>query len=129
MSKEPVALRRAPTVDVTLPGENGAETFKLAFDFKAICQVKKQTGRSMLSKDFWDTDFTQEPEMLVAIIWAGLQLYRPDLSLEDVAHLLLPSRVADFLPQISLAWAGVSPEKEEDADPKSEPTAEPVAAQ
>lgn len=127
MNQAPVVIRRAPTVDLSLPVEKGDAKFKLAFDFKSICQFKEKTGKSLLNGNVWDT-IEDNPEMVVAIIWAGLQLYHPELSLDDVSHMLLPSRMDEFLPAAVLAWSKVRPKQEEDADPKSEPTAEPVAA-
>jgi hypothetical protein len=127
MSQAPVAIRRAPTVDLNLPVEKGDATFKLAYDFKAICLVKEKTGRSLLNGNVWES-IEDDPEMILAVVWAGLQLYHPELSLDEVSHMLLPSRMDEYMSATLLAWTKVRPEKEDDS-PKAEPLTEPATAQ
>lgn len=124
MNKAPVAIRRAPTVDLNLPAEHGDASYKVAFDFAAICKVKEKTGKSLLNGDIW-SNIEDNPDLLLAVVWAGLQLYHPDLSIEEVSHMLLPARMEEYMAAVLMAWTKVSPAQE---DPKAEPTAEPVAA-
>ena len=126
--RAPVVLRRAPTADIKLPVEVGYDTFKLAYDFKAISLVKEKTGKSLLNGTLWET-IEEDPDLVITTIWAGLQLYHPEMSLEDVAHSLLPLDYNLYLKAVLAAWTKVKPEAKEKADPKAEPTAEPVAAQ
>jgi hypothetical protein len=125
MNQAPVVLRRAPTVDVTLPADNGDATFKLAFDFAAICKVKEKTGKSLLNGDVWST-IEDNPALLLAVVWAGLQLYHPELTIEDVSHMLLPSHMDGYMAAVLMAWTKVRP-TQEDVDPKSELPTTPVA--
>jgi len=125
MSQAPVVLRRAPTVDVQLPMESGDATFKLAFDFAAICKVKEKTGKSLLNGDIWST-IEDNPELLLAVVWAGLQLYHPDLTIEELSHMLLPARMDAYMSAVLMAWTKVRPAQEE-VDPKPELPTQPVA--
>lgn len=123
--KVPVALRRAPTVDIELAVENGTATYKLAYDFKAICQIKATTGRSLLNGNVWE-NIEDDPDLFVAIVWAGLQLHHPELALEEVAHMMIAPEFKTYLTAVSHAWLLVKPKV--DVDPKTEPTTRAAAA-
>src|ERR1017187_8154007 len=122
-AQTPVALKRAPAVEVQLPAEKGFAPYLLAFDFKAICAVKSVTGKSLLNSTVWET-MEDDPELVSCILWAGLQLYQPALPLDDVQHMLLPSQLGQVLPKIREAGTAVQPKAE--PDPKPELVREPV---
>jgi len=105
--------------------ESGDATFKLAFDFAAICKVKEKTGKSLLNGDIWST-IEDNPELLLAVVWAGLQLYHPDLTIEELSHMLLPARMDAYMSAVLMAWTKVRPAQEE-VDPKPELPTQPVA--
>ena len=120
-TKAPVAIKRAPTVDVQLAGENYATvTYKLAYDWHSIITVKTMTGKSPLSSEYWST-LDDDPALISAILFAGLQLYQPELSYDDVCGMLLPSQLGTVLPKIREAWLAVQPP----ADPKIDPPSAP----
>lgn len=125
--KTPVALKRAPTVDVQLPGESGLVTFKLAYDFRAICLVKKMTGKSLLNPKVLG-EIEDDPELLVTVLYAGLRLHQPELSFDDVCGMFLPGHIDIVLPKIFEAWIAAQPPKVDD-DPKPGLPTEPVAVQ
>jgi len=120
-----IALKRAPTVAVSLPVENGFADFLLAYDFKAINLVKQTTGKSLLNGNVWGT-MEDDPELVSAIVWAGLQLHHPLLSLDDVEHMMLPSQLGTVLPKVREAWSAVQ-SKADPMDPALEPTAASAA--
>lgn len=124
-TKAPVAIKRAPTVDLQLPGENNTTvTYKLAYDWRSIITVKQMTGKSLLSGSIWTT-MDEDPALVSAILYAGLMLYQPEISYDDVCGLLLPSQLSNVLPKIREAWLAVQPP----ADPKIEPSAGAAATQ
>jgi hypothetical protein len=120
-TKAPVAIKRAPTVDVQLAGENYATvTYKLAYDWHSIITVKTMTGKSPLSSEYWST-LDDDPALISAILFAGLNLYQPELTYDDACGMLLPSQLGTVLPKIREAWLAVQPP----VDPKIDPLTVP----
>jgi hypothetical protein len=121
----------APPVEITLAADVDAQnnvvykTFKLAYDFNAIIAVKAETGKNLLDGGVWPT-IPDEPALLSAVVWAGLQLYHPDLTLPHV-RIMMP--IGDawtvLVQKIVEAWKAATPKP----DPKTEPTTEPVSVQ
>jgi hypothetical protein len=81
-----------------------------------------------LNGDTWDK-IDDDPKLFCAVVWAGLQLYHPQLTFEEVQHMLLPGDLADLMTAVLKAWTMVSPKQVEKADPKIEPTTEPTSVQ
>ena len=118
---------RAPSVEVTLPadvnaaGELVMDKFKLAFDFNAIVAVKNQAGKSLLNADTWDAMF-DDPELFRVVLWAGLLLYQPTISLLEVNSMLQAAECSGLLLKIMEAWQASKPKP----NPTPESLAEPA---
>src|SRR5438876_8981865 len=81
-----------PSADVELPvdlvnDEQVMKTFKLAFNWHVICDIKARTGKSILDPDTWGA-IENEPEFLVVALHAALHLYQPELTLDEVKDML-----------------------------------------
>jgi hypothetical protein len=125
----PVALRRAPTFDVQLLDTDGNfVTYKIAFDFKAICEAKAALGISLFNPELWDKIET-EPETLITVMWTALLSHHPHVTLDELPYMMVPSKFGEYLSAILLAWTAVKPKVEETANPKREPMTEPVSVQ
>lgn len=126
----------APAVDISLPtgrdANNGLvySNFKLVYDFNAICAVKAATGRSLLNGNVWN-DVENDPELVSAMLWAGLRAHHPDLKVEQVRAMMFPLSVGELLVKMMEAWTASSPKPKDapEADPKREPETEPVPVQ
>lgn len=124
----------APAVEISLPtgrdaqGDLVFDTFKLAFDFRAICDVKAATGKSLLNGSVWET-IEDDPELLSAILWAGLHGHQPELTIEQVRAMMFVTCLVDTLPKIIEAWCASSPKPKQQTDFPAETTKEPAASQ
>ena len=78
----------------------------------------------MLNAKLWD-GIEEDPELFVAIVWAGLKLYQPAITLDEVKGMTFGATWGDVLGKILEAWQAARPK----ADPKTEPTAEPASVQ
>ena len=122
----------APPVEISLPadlkdGELIYQTFKLAYDFNAICAIKVATGKSIINSEVWEK-IEDDPELLSVVLWGGLHLYHPALSIEQVRSMMLGGDWVAVLNKVVEAWKAARP-KPRPVDPKPELTAEPASVQ
>jgi hypothetical protein len=107
----------APPVEIALPGG----TFKLGYDFRALVAIKKATGTSLLDGNAWEKA-AGDPELLSQVLWAGLRLFHPQLSLDDVQTMMLPRDHKMILDTIVEAWTGVTPKPDPNEGAATEQT-------
>lgn len=74
----------------------GEQERTLAFPIMALIRLKKEFGIQL--KDLQDEDKSQDMEVILAIIWAGLIHEDKDLSFEDLGYQI---DVTEDLPVIS----------------------------
>lgn len=103
MAKSKVAdkLGQDPTLpDVELV-VNG-KTYKLAFDFNAICVAEKQTGVNLL------TSIVDEitANSLRGLLFAALLKDQPDMTIEHAGALITPSNMGAVRTAVVTAWFG-----------------------
>src|ERR1051326_3687499 len=94
-----VLFRSTLPADVNPAGELVMDRFKLAFDFNAIVTVKNQAGKSLLNADTWDAMF-DDPELFRVVLWAGLLLYQPTITLPEVNSMLQAAECSGLLLKI-----------------------------
>lgn len=99
------------TAETPLPGSGVSITLDrprtLRFDFNAFCALKRETGASPLSPDFWqDMD---NPVKLRAALWAALLHEDPKLTVEQAGNLVQIAQVADIATALAGALSDAMP--------------------
>jgi hypothetical protein len=115
----------APSVTLTLTQGEYSVDLKLCYDMNAVALVKQKLGKSMFNqKELAAVDPSEWP----VILWAGLQRYQGNLTLQEVGFVMNPGNYQLVVEKCLEAFTITLP-KQSDADPKTEPTTEPAAAQ
>lgn len=85
-----------PTVKIILDKER-----RLLFDFNALAQMEKVTGKSFLSGELWDNLSATDVR---ALVWAGLLDEDPEITLEEVGKMLHMGNAMKMLEAVKEAW-------------------------
>jgi len=118
----------APSVTLTLSANGVSVDLKVCFDMKAIGLVKQKLGVNMFSqeelKNVVPCDWT-------TILWAGLQRYQGNVSVDEVALIMNPGNYQLCVEKCLEAFTATLPKVQADADPTTEPTTteQPATAQ
>jgi hypothetical protein len=118
----------APSVTLTLAQGGFSVDLKVCFDMKAIGLVKQKLGVNMFVQNELKT---VAPSDWPTILWAGLQRYQGNLSVDEVALVMNPGNFQLVVEKCLEAFTITLPKEliEADADPKTETVTEPVPAQ
>lgn len=91
--------------DPTLPDVDlivGGKTYKLAFDFNAICVAEKETGINLL------TSLVSEitASSLRGLLFAALLKDQPEMTIEHAGALITPQNIGAVRTAVVTAWFG-----------------------
>jgi hypothetical protein len=113
-----------PSVALTLTQGDVSVDLQLCFDMNAAALVKQKLGKSIFSQaDLKSLDPSDWP----TIVWAGLQRYQGTVSLQDVGSVMNLANWQYIVGKCMEAFTVGMPKGT--ADPKTEPTTEPVPVQ
>jgi hypothetical protein len=92
MSK-PETIITSKVVDhwtLVLDQEDGSEPkkWKLCYDYRGIAKAEQTTGLNLLNLDDWKKVIS--PVYFPQVVWAGLNRFNPDVTLEEVQDVLNP---------------------------------------
>lgn len=73
-------LQAQPVVSVELDKPR-----KLVFDFNALCEFERVTGKNSLSADLWTST---DAGTLRALLYAALKTHHPEVTLQEVGGML-----------------------------------------
>ena len=108
------AKKVMPVVDVKLAGRE----FKLKFGMKALIKLDSEFGINVMEDG--GASIANTPAMLAKIVWAGLQRYHRDLSLDDVEDLLDDSETSEIEKVIQDAFVSATEDESVKKTQKSE---------
>ena len=113
----------APSVTLTLSANGVSVDLKLCFDMKAIGLVKQRLGVNMFDRAALGAVV---PSDWPTILWAGLQKYQGNVSVDEVALIMNPGNFQQVVEKCIEAFTITLPKP----DPTPEtPTEQPAAAQ
>jgi hypothetical protein len=105
-----------PAVDLTLNGK----TYSLAFPLSAVLKYKGKTGDNLFNVKHWSR-IDEDPERLIAALWAGVSLKHPEMTYEEVSKLVDIGTAIPITQALGECLASFFPEpKPESADPNGQ---------
>lgn len=104
MSEELLQEAIAPPVSVKL----GGKEYQLAFSMLSAIKFQEKTGKDLFSLE-WKTD-ARRADISVALLWAALIHYQPDMSFEQAARLVSPKNQVEAASAVAQAWNNCMPE-------------------
>lgn len=107
----------APSVTLTLTQGSVSVDLKVCFDMKAIGLVKQKLGVNMFDRVALQSVV---PSDWPSILWAGLQRYQGNLSVEEVAMIMNPGNYQIVVEKCLEAFTITLPK--DVTDPTTEPT-------
>lgn len=115
----PKKVANRPGLDPTLPDVEivvDRKTYKLAFDFNAICVAEKETGINLLTSLVTEITATS----LRGLFFAALLRDQPEMTIEQAGALITPSNIAVVRSAVVTAWFGSIKDEQpgEDKAPK-----------
>ena len=116
----------APSVTLPLTQGGANVDLQICFDMNAIKLVKDKLGVNMFSKDELQAVV---PSDWVTILWAGLQKFQGNVSVQEVGLVMNPGNYQLVVEKCLEAFTITLPKPKVDANPQTEPTTEPVPAQ
>jgi len=118
----------APSVTLTLTQGEISVDLKVCYDMKAIGLVKQKLGVSMFNREELSA---VDPSSWPTILWAGLQKYQSNVSIDEVALVMNPGNFQLVVEKCIEAFTLTLPKEllEKTDDPKTETVTEPVPAQ
>lgn len=114
----------APSLTLTLTQGEFSVDLKLCYDMKAIGLVKQKLGISMFDREQMSTI---DPSAWATILWAGLQKYQGNVSIDEVAMIMNPGNYQLIVEKCLEAFTLTLPKNV--TDPQMETVTEPVPAQ
>lgn len=72
-----------PSVELTLNGK----MYSLAFPLSAVLKYKAKTGDNLFNIKHW-SHIDEDPERLIAALWAGVSTNHPDVTYAEVEKLV-----------------------------------------
>jgi hypothetical protein len=72
-----------PSVEMTLNGK----TYSLAFPLSAVLKYKAKTGDNLFNIKHW-SHIDEDPERLIAALWAGVSANHPEVTYVEVEKLV-----------------------------------------
>lgn len=114
----------APSLTLTLTQGEFSVDLKVCYDMKALALIKQKLGISMFDrKELASVD----PSSWPVILWAGLQKYQGNVSVDEVAMIMNPGNYQLVVEKCIEAFTMTLPK--DVTDPKTETVTEPVPAQ
>ena len=117
-------MSNTPSIPVnpTLPNialELDGTTYRLAFDFNALCMAEEVTGQNLMQRVF---DLREMPaKTFRAVLWASLLKAQPDVTLERSGALITPGNIPTIYSKLVEAWFASVPTKDkESTDPNAQ---------
>jgi hypothetical protein len=104
-------IANQPGQDPTLPDVDlilGGKTYKLCFDFNAICQAEKVAGVNLLTSVIGEIT----AQSLRGLLWASLLKDQPTITIDEVGALIRPTNIAVIRQAVVTAWFGSVPDEE-----------------
>src|SRR6266700_3327659 len=106
----------SPSVTVTLDGK----TYSLAFPNAAVFKYKAKTGDNLFNLKHWQR-IDDDPERLVAALWAGLSANHPEMTVEKVEPLVTIGTAPAITDALGKCLMSFFPEPVKDgADPNAQ---------
>lgn len=102
MESTPVISAVTPKLKIVVLAEDGTEkNWTLCLDYRALARVEESTGLDLKKPDDWDK--IKSGGTFPRIVWACLNRYSPDVTLDEVldnlnpqAHAILWNKLYDF---------------------------------
>lgn len=118
MTDQALKQELARSVPVTIAGKE----YQLAFPIRAVIAYKQKTGDSLFLLENWKKiDPEADPERFLACLWAGLQTYQPDVTLDQLGLLVDFSNAVPIAIAIAESLTSYFP-KAKEADPQQAAT-------
>jgi hypothetical protein len=92
-----------PVVDCQI----GDNTFKLLFNFRALCLLEEKTGVNALDGELWASP---SASTISTLLWAAMQKFHSEISLEQVQDMLALSDLSTLTDALMEAFRAASPE-------------------
>lgn len=103
--------KASPELVITL----GDKDYKVLFTLNALRKIHEVTGWNIIDGE---SKHTPTPTDVLALLWAGMLKYQPDLKMEDVGDMIEVSEVPVLLEQLMNGLNLASPEEDPSIDKK-----------
>lgn len=102
---------------VTLHADGNA--YRLQLSFNALAVLKRQTGLSIqgVIRAFKEQGDDVDPELLSALLWAGMQDHHPDMTIEQAASLYPDGGLEELVDKVQEMFTAAFPKGSAKANP------------